>query len=412
MTKKIFTLQLPVKLVELAKEHFHTENASFAIKSSIEFAFLHCYSELQSNTLSIYHLLNVEERKTPAPYSVRLDEDALNALRVATSRPISDAVKHAIVCTLSAQTLPTPKPSKLINILGSKWDKRMQSAIKQVFDTANKSWEKTIETCAGALGIHANFPLADDEIINDDDVEKINLFQCIQQKPFEFKDQALSFECTEKAFENLKDEKPNTQKIPDVNRAVHFFLLNFFSYRNTGHTFNEKKSKQALVARLDSVAFLSERLKHVKITNNDIFSVIKKHKKEKNTLFIVDPIYLDTNVYKSRTLGTKTEHGVEFGWNEHQRLAKELRSIKGDFIYFCRITATRHKNLKNKLVDSPESIRERDIEMKGRIDDLYWNHGFHYIDVPLDNGTVERIITSFPFKGSTPYNQPPKKEVW
>lgn len=82
----------------------------------------------------------------------------------------------------------------------------MQSAIKHIKDSANIKWQESVETCVGALGIHANFKFADTELINDD-IEKINLYNVIKNKPIEFKKKALEFNCTEKDFEDLKKEK-------------------------------------------------------------------------------------------------------------------------------------------------------------------------------------------------------------
>lgn len=410
MTKLSKTLQLPVKLVDLVKQHFHTDNTSKAIRLSIESAILHNLPELQKGSLKRYHILNIEGRRTLKAYTVRLDSFALDAVCTVTSKSVNEAVTDALVITLSQKAETVPRSLKIINILGSKWDNRMQSAIKQILDTTNCTYEKTIEPCVGALGIHANFKIANTEVINDDDIEKINLYRCIKENAFEFKAKVLLFECTKTAFEELKTKTDFDSKIPNVDRAVRFFILNYFSVRNSGNTYTEK-SRKKFYEHLEVVAPLSKRLQNAHISNIDIFDIIKKHKKDTNTLFIVDPIYLDTNVYTDRTIVTKTEHGKDFGWNEHKRLAKMLRSIKGDFIYFCRTTATRHKNKKHELLETPEAIRRKDIEMHGRIDDLYWGYGFYYIDVPLDNGTIERIITSFEFEGSTPYSKPTESEV-
>ena len=401
MANKGKTLHLPTKLVDLAEQHFATNNASQAIRSCIEFSIMNCLSELQTDSNDIYHLLNLRERRDKKYYSVRIEDYAAEALTSITNKSISDAVITAMVLTLSFTEHPTTTKSlKLINILGSKWDERMQSAIGDV--VSGKSWGKTYETCVGALGIHANFVLSDNELINDDDIEKINLYQCIQQYAFEFKAKTLLFDCTEAGFNSLKKCDYSNTPIPNVDRAVRFFIMNYFSTRNSGSTYINKR-KKTLYAHLDVISPLSERLQNVKITNMDIFDVLHKHKREPNVLFIVDPIYLDANVYRSRTLGTVTEHGKEFRWEEHQRLAEVLRSIKGDFIYFCRITASRHKIQCNELLDAFETLRRRDIEMHGRIDDLYCDYHLYYMDIPLDNGTIERIITSFDFDGSTPY---------
>lgn len=410
MAKLIKTLQLPLKLVELAKQHFKTDNTSLAICSCIEYAVLYCLSELQDTSLAIYHLLNVEERRNCQSYSVRLEKYVIDALTFVTSMALNATITNAMVLTLSPTAPPTPnKALKLINILGSKWDSRMQSAIEHV--VSNRSWRNSYETCVGALGIHANFNLAERELINDDDIEKINLYQCIQQYAFEFKTKALMFECTEEAFKELKRIADYLDApLPNVDRAVRFFILNYFSARNSGHTYVHK-SKLTLYKHLEVIAPLSARLQDVHISNADIFDVLRKHKRETDALFIVDPIYLDANVYKNRTLGTETDYGKEFGWKEHQRLAQELRSIKGNFIYFCRITASRRKNQQNELIDPPETLHRKDVEMLGRIDDLYWGYDFHYLDVPLDDGTIERIITSFSFDGSTPYGKATELEV-
>lgn len=84
------------------------------------------------------------------------------------------------------------------------------------------------------------------------------------------------------------------------------------------------------------------RLKETKIYNMDILELIEKNKNAQNTIFIVDPPYLNTNVYKNDIL---TLQNKEFGYKEHVKLAKLLRQItkegeNNDFIYFCRITAT------------------------------------------------------------------------
>lgn len=401
MAKLTKTLQLPIKLVELAKQTFETENNSTAIRSCVELAIMNYWSELPNTSLNLYHLLTIQERRSYQKYSVRIDDYVVDALELIPNQNLSDTIMNAILLTLShKEQTTTPSSLKLINILGSKWDTRMQSTIKHV--TANKRWQKSYETCVGALGIHANFKLSDQESINDDDLEKINLYQCIQQYALEFKCKALKFECTETEFNDLKNDDYSEAPTPNVDRAVRFFILNYFSVRNSGNTYNHKSIK-LLYKRLDVIASLSARLQNVDITIMDILDVLREHKRETDALFIVDPIYLDTNVYKNRTLNKETEHDKEFGWDKHLRLAKELRSIKGDFIYFCRITASRHKNRQNELIDTPETLHLKDIEMQGRIDDLYWGYGFYYIDVPLDNGTIERIITSFEFEGSTLY---------
>ena len=132
--------------------------------------------------------------------------------------------------------------------------------------------------------------------------------------------------------------------------------------------------------------------------------LIEKYMKSEDSIFIIDPPYIDTNIYKSSIIIDEKYDAEkeEFGYKEHMRLAKLLRKTHqeygNDFIYFCRITAP-HK------FDSKPDKDTHDRHMKGCIDDLYWGYGYYYIDVLYDkeDNTTERIITSFYFSGAQPY---------
>ena len=126
------------------------------------------------------------------------------------------------------------------------------------------------------------------------------------------------------------------------------------------------------------------------IHEKDIFKVINKYRKNPNTLFIVDPNYLNANAYLDRII-------------------KLLCSIKknsgNNFIYFCRITVTRKKDKKNKVISDSEELKILDRDLKEKITDLFYKFKQHlyYLDVELDNGIIERIITSFPFENAISY---------
>lgn len=411
------TFQLPVMLVELAKLQFNTANASQAIRMCMETAIMHNIGNYPNITAQRHHLLTIAERKKINSYTIRIEDWLLQGLSaILDSKCDNDVLILAMLFTIDrtweSNEVPFPNATvpKFFNVLGSKWDKRLQSAIRQIINSAGIDWKHSIETCAGSLGILSNFQCAETEIINDDDADKVNLFLSIKNHACEFKCKCLQFDCSKENFEQLKTKNLPLDKKCNVDRAVQFFLLNFFSHRNTGHTFNEKTPK-TLLKRLDSVLPLSERLKTVTITEKDIFDVIKKYRKEGSALFFVDPIYLDANVYQSRVIRTTTSHGTGFGWQEHERLAKELGKIKGNFIYFCRTTVSRRKDKHGNLIDTSDTLRNADIELHGKIDDLYWGRGFYYLDVPMDNGTIERIITNFLFDGSTYYGERNEREV-
>lgn len=414
------TLILPIALVEMLRMHYGTTNTSKAILCGfLEFLMLPRSMRTCSN-YALHQILTAEQIFSTCKVSMRIPEALLSIIR---SFPDGDTTYEKATLIL-AQILYSPldaidfskEPKKLISILGSKYDDRMQKAISTIFETAKKKWNLSVETCAGALGIHNNFGVARHEIINDDDNRKINLYRTIQKCPFEFMLSALSLDVNRDTFLQTKNlnSRLTTADI-NVDAAVRFQFLNTVSYLHEGSTYNDQMSTEKYQRSLSSVYPLYQRLQHTKICEMDIFKIIEKYRKQSDVLFIVDPPYLDTNVYKGRCVRSETSHGTEFGWQEHKKLARLLQLVKknngNDFIYFCRITATRKRNRENQCVMTDAEIASADRYMHGRIDELYWGHGFYYLDVELDNGTIERIITSFPFEGSTLYGKESELEV-
>jgi len=110
----------------------------------------------------------------------------------------------------------------------------------------------------------------------------------------------------------------------------------------------------------------------------------------------------------SNTIVTAGDEQKDFDYKKHLELAELLHKTHAergnDFIYFCRITVTRKHDQKTKAITNSAELDIGDRHMEGRIDDFYCGYEYYYIDVPYDkDGTTERIITSFPFNGATPY---------
>lgn len=306
----------------------------------------------------------------------------------------------------------------------------MQDAIKNIAETSQKTWTKSVEPCAGALGIHANFTFAKHKIINDYDQHKVNLYNVVKQYPDKLYFEISLLPVTQNTFTEIKGKMENdyttldTSKV-NIDAAVCFLYLNLTSFKNLGDIFNDKYSLYSYRKKLSAIFPLHDQLKDTDIYGLDIFDILKAHMNDADTILIVDPPYLDADVYTANMTFPKNDNSKQnneskqnndskqnddskqkkFGYNEHKKLAKLLYTAvhkhHNDFIYFCRITASRKQKqteeMKNKL-------KAADNHMLGRIDDLYRNKGFYYQDIEYDaKGTIERIITSFPFEGSTPY---------
>lgn len=415
ITKKISTtLILPIRLVTSLCQRYSTTNASLAIRYGLA-DFLMLPSLPEMSNFASHQLFTVEERRNTYGYRVKLPQGLLETLSVMYPKyKLKD-----IATMMLATVLYTPPENAnysevdmhLVRIMGSKWDKRMQSGIDHILNTCNCNWNISIETCVGALGIYSNFKFADSEVINDDDWNKINLYKAIQNHPKELVLELYSFECTHITFNYLKELKPTPTKKIDIAAAARYLFLNLCSYRNMGGTFNTKliATTNLYYKKLNAIYPLHLRLQNALICETDIFKIISKHRKELNAIFIIDPNYLNANAYQERMIRNPEKYGKAFGLAEHTKLAQLLRRIKeadhNDFIYFCRITATRKKDKNNQAVSTPEELKLADRDLHETINDLYYGFGFYFCDIELDNGTTERIITSFPFQGATPYGK-------
>lgn len=416
LKKTVTTLKLPARLVEKAKEAYATKNVSKAVCSALEDSLLLPDAFKMPTSYALHQLMEIEERSTLQQISVRIDEKLNNFLKKFDSDENFENFENFqnVAAMLIAQILYTPLEevdftnyTHLLSILGSKWDKRMIEAVQHIRDTCGIRWNTSVETCAGALGIHANISFADKTILNDDDQEKIRLYKILQQQHKQLMLLMRNFDVSHEAFGLLMTDDP-AQKT-DLELAAKYLYLNLTSYRREGSTFLNTMTDKNFHKKLTAIYPTHRCLKDTAILEQDLFKVIEKYRKQPNTIFIVDPPYLGTNVYKRRIVSHETAHGKNFDLPEHKRLAKLLESVKkkngNDFIYFCRITVTRKKNKKNKLILTEEELKQGDKDLLGTIDDLYFGKGFYYVDVELDYGTTERIITSFPFDGSKKYGK-------
>lgn len=347
---------------------------------------------------TLYLLKNMKENKTTDK----------------TTHEITNKTSDKVTDEITNKTSYKP----LIHILGSKWDVRMRDAIDKIFTTSNIDWETSVETCVGALGIHMNHCHAKSQVINDDDWNKMNLYRAIKEFPEELILKMICIPVDRNTFNELKEEAAKEKELLkqskikvsskiDINAAARYLYLNIVSFRHMGNTFLNTIKEENYRKTLSRIYSFHEKLKDTVIDEKNIFKIINKYRKNPNTLFIVDPNYLNANAYLDRIIKKPEEYGAAFGLNEHKKLAKLLCSTKknwgNDFIYFCRITATRKKDKQNNLISDPKELEILDRDLKETINDLYYNHGLYYLDVESNNGIIERIITSFPFENAISY---------
>lgn len=163
------------------------------------------------------------------------------------------------------------------------------------------------------------------EILNDINGELINFYRVIKTLPDEF---CTEFELLPKSRELFNDYvAEDISKLTELDRAVRFYyllMLNFggrfnrftFSIRNDG-------IKQINFDKLPmNIRMAHKRLQDVYIENSSYEEIIRKWDK-KDTLFFLDPPYLDT---------TEKDYTEIFIKEDYERLYINLKDIKGKFI--------------------------------------------------------------------------------
>lgn len=401
------TFTLPTALIEMCRQTYKTSNTSAAITNALaDFLLLPC-KEQTLDSFAIHQLLpEVEDRKATQKTTLRLDSKLRNIMEELAGR---DTLAQTAQLMIS-RTLYTVQQGRFVSsntlllyILGNKRNPKMQRAIKNIKNTSQGvNWQTSVETCAGVLGVYANFKFADTEMLNDNDWKKVNLYRAIQKNPRKLITLARALKVDKTTFDAQKDLLNGTEESKQINyeAAAAYLYLNRNSYRHGETELDSKASNARYYRALSAINPLHYLMNQkdssgeaTKIQNMDLIQIIKKNRWKKDVLFVIDPPYLDTDLYN--TVGKK------FGEAEHKNLANLLYLVKknngNDFIYFCRITAS-------KKDQSKSNAAEFNIHMKGRIDDLYYDHRFYYVDVELDDTTTERIITSFPFEGATSYD--------
>lgn len=411
------TLNLPIALVEKITASYQSTGVKRpeAIRYGLADFLLLPIEQQVLDSDAIAKILSIEEELTCRCISVRLPDELLVSVeKLADGKNLSVTIAwmlaRILYCPLSK--VDTECTERLLYVLGNKWNPKMQAAIKRIEDTAETEWKVSVETCAGALGIFSRSDFATKKILNDSDWNKVNLLRVIRDYHRELIVLARALEVRESTFDSLKNCDVKPSKSANIAAAARFLYLNLNSHMGECCNFDKDADNCKYHARLSQIYPLHKKLQEVSIFDKDIFDILNMyHKKGEadNTLFVVDPPYLDTSGYEKRLVSHEPSYGKGFGMEQHKKLSGLLRRIKqkdgNDFIYFCRVTVPRTKNQKTKeCKNTPEELRKMDRDLELEIGRLYCGHGFYYTDVhTLSDGTVERIITSFNFDGATPY---------
>lgn len=223
-----------------------------------------------------------------------------------------------------------------------------------------ESFDRYIEVFGGAGWLlfsrdkHAQL-----EVFNDVNGELINLYRVVKYHPEAIqKELEWLLMSREQFFDELNR---NTRGMTDIQRAARFFCLIKESFGADCRSFgvNSKDMKKAV----DYLREVSGRLNRVVIENHDFEQLIKTYDRP-GALFYLDPPYYEAEKY----------YPDRFNPEDHERLQKCLRDLKGKFILsyndcpqirelykgFAIIEVDRLDNLVNKI----ESRKYKELIIK------------------------------------------------
>lgn len=167
------------------------------------------------------------------------------------------------------------------------------------------------------------------ETYNDLNSDLVNLFKIIRDNYEAFKHRCEwtlhSREMFQEAREKLKDD----EFMSDIEKALYYAITKSQSFSAIGTSFAYKLTADKVfngkwtpfIRRLE---YINQRMKAVQIECLDFEKLIEKYDSE-NTLFYVDPPYVDCEFYYKAS-------DVNFTKDDHIRLAGLLKNIKGKFV--------------------------------------------------------------------------------
>lgn len=177
-----------------------------------------------------------------------------------------------------------------------------------------------VEVFAGGAALFFMRPPAEVEVLNDVNGELVNLYRVVQHHLEEFVRQFKWALTSREVFKWLQDTKPET--LTDIQRAARFYYLqhNCFGGKVEGQSFGTATTSPPglnLLRLEETLSAAHLRLSGAFVERLDWHDCITRYDRP-HTLFYLDPPYWQAEGY-----------GVPFKFEEYERMAKLLGSIKG-----------------------------------------------------------------------------------
>ncbi|WP_336726355.1 DNA adenine methylase [Achromobacter ruhlandii] len=204
-----------------------------------------------------------------------------------------------------------------------------------------------VEPFAGGAAMFFLRPMpADVEVLNDVNGELINLYRVVKHHLEEFVRQFKWALSSRQVFKWLQITPEET--LTDIQRAARFFYLQHsaFGGRVDGQSYGTATTTPPglnLLRIEENLSAAHLRLASAYIENLPWLECIRRYDRS-HTFFFMDPPYWETEGY-----------GVEFGWEQYERLAAVLGKLKGK----AMVTLNDHPAIRNLFARFP--IESTDI---------------------------------------------------
>ncbi len=180
-----------------------------------------------------------------------------------------------------------------------------------------------VEAFCGAAAIFFSKEPSEVEVLNDINGELVNLYRVVQHHLEEFVRQFKWALSSRQVFEWEQMKAPET--LTDIQRAARFYYLQKHSFgaRVDGQSYGTGTTSGPRLNLLRLEEDLSQahlRLHGANVENLSWQDVVARYDRP-HTLFYLDPPYWQTEGY-----------GVEFGFEQYERMAELARTIQGSML--------------------------------------------------------------------------------
>ena len=197
-----------------------------------------------------------------------------------------------------------------------------------------------VEPFAGAAALFFIKEPSKVEVLNDINGDLVNLYRVVKHHLEELYKQFKWVLTSRQNWGWLQSTPPDT--LTDIQRAARFLYLQklAFGAKVAGQSFGTDTTSRPRFNLLTLEQDLQEchfRLQSTTIEHLDWHRAVSKYDRP-HTLFYCDPPYWGTEGY-----------GVEFGWEQYERLAELARTIQGQMI----ISINDHPHIRDLFGDMP-----------------------------------------------------------